>query len=96
MTDGLKIMSIGGSTYPYILVGWVEHTRGDEYIVRGARCIRRLGRGQSLAGLAAHGPYAGEGPTQLLAAATEELHRLLIRRAIPASEEAWAVECPRP
>jgi hypothetical protein len=28
--------------------------------------------------------------------APEEIHRLLVRRSIPASEEAWRGLCPRP
>jgi len=93
--DGLKIVSLPSGAYAYILVGWLRRIVGDEYELIGSRCIRRFGRNRSLAELAKHGPYED---TQLLEAAVEpeELHRLLIRRALPCNEKAWTKECPRP
>lgn len=89
-----------GGYYPYVLVGWVRRVAGDEYDVVGARCVRRFGESQALAGLAARGPLREreKQPTDLLepAALPERIHRLLVRRCLPCDEKAWAKDCPRP
>jgi hypothetical protein len=94
MRDGLTIISIPSGYYPYVLVGWVRRVTGDEYDVHGARVIKRFGRNNALATLAAKGPLTAE----LLPAAEipERVHRLLVTRAIPCAVAPWAKECPRP
>lgn len=95
MREGLKVISIGGGEYVYVLVAWMRQARGDEWEAHGARCIRRFGHGVALTTLAAEGPQEG---TELLAPAVEaeEIHRLHIRRALPCNEAAWANDCPKP
>lgn len=95
MKNGLRIVSIPGGYYPYVLVGWLRRLQGDDWEISGARVIRRFGARQSLAGLASKGPARD---TQLLEASAqpEDLHRLLINRSIRCDEAAWAKECPRP
>jgi hypothetical protein len=95
MTEGLRICVVPGAAYVYVLVGWLKHDRGDEWLLYGARVIRRFGAKQALASLAKRGPA---GDTELLEAADEPepFHRLLIRRCIACNEAAWIKHCPRP
>lgn len=95
MREGLKIVVTPGNYWALTQVGWLRRVDGDEYELVGARTLRRVGDMVPLAELAASGP----GKTiKLMPAAVEpeELHRLLIRRCIPASEDAWAKHCPKP
>jgi len=94
MRNGLKIFSLPGGYYPFVLVGWLRRVEGDEYEVLGGRVIRRFGQSQALSSLAQKGPAKD---TELLAASpTETVHRLLIGRCIPCEPSAWAKECPKP
>lgn len=101
MYNGLKIWSIGGGYYVYLLVGWARCVKGDEWQMHNARIIRQQGGEVSLATLADKGPQAAEGnngATELLDASVEpeEIHRLLIRRSLPCNEAAWKKHCPKP
>lgn len=98
MKDGLKILQLPGGYYGYSVtrVGWVRRLRGDDYELVGGRTMAREGQ-YSIDGItkaAAKGPkgYKLSVPDEM----PEELHRLLIRRAVPANEKAWADACPRP
>ncbi len=95
MRPGLKIVSLPGGYYPYVLVGWLRRVGGDEWEIVGARVVRRFGQNQALAGLAEKGPAKD---TELLVASKkpESLHRLLIGRSIPCEPDKWAKECPKP
>ena len=94
MRNGLKIFSLPGGYYPFVLVGWLRRVEGDEYEVLSGRVIRRFGQSQALSSLAQKGPAKD---TELLAASpTETVHRLLIGRCIPCEPSAWAKECPKP
>lgn len=93
LKPGVKIVVLGGGTYSYVLVGLLRQVDGDEWEIAGARCIRRFGSNAALADLAATGP---KGDTKLLEESKqpEEIHRLLVRRAIPCDEAAWAKHLP--
>jgi len=94
MQTGLRVLSIGGAAYRYLLVGWCKRREGDEWEVFNARCIRRQGTNWSEAELAEKGPIA---TTQLNAMSKiEEIHRLHVRRSIPCVESVWEKECPKP
>jgi hypothetical protein len=95
MRDGLKIVVTPGSYWALTQIGWLRRLDGDEYELVGARTLRRVGAQVPLAQLAAEGP--GDSiKVQPTAVEPEEIHRLLIRRSIPASESAWAKWCPKP
>lgn len=99
MRPGLKIITLPGAYYGYAVtrVGWLRRVSGDEFELVGACTIARTGQ-QRLEGinkLASDGPGKGyqvsaadEGP--------EEVHRLLVRRCVPANEKAWREHCPKP
>jgi len=94
MKNGLKIFSVPGGYYPFVLVGWLRRVEGDEYEVLGGRVVRRFGQSQALSSLAQKGPAKD---TELLAASpTETVHRLLIGRCIPCEPSEWVKECPKP
>lgn len=101
MSEGLYLVQISITYYRALtIVGWLRRVRGDEYeLAPGARIVTRApGEAASWTGLddlAASGP--GERYT-LHAAMTqpEPLHRLMIKRAKPCDESAWAQHCPRP
>lgn len=89
MTPGLKLLQLPGRYYSVTRVG------GDEYLLLGAVTVRRTSGTRYLDALAADGPkkdHAVSSPDKM----PEEIHRLLIRRCKPASEEAWREACPRP
>jgi hypothetical protein len=95
MRSGLKVIVTPGNYWALTQIGWLRRVDGDEYELVGARSLRRIGEQVPLATLAAKGP----GKTIQVQPASEqpeELHRLTIRRCIPANEAAWAKECPRP
>lgn len=98
MRNGLKIIQVPGG-YGYWAVtriGWLRRVSGDEWVLLpGARSIIRTQGARNLDSLASDGPKkdhtlsdASVGP--------EEVHRLIIRRALPADEKTWAKLCPRP
>ena len=102
MREGLNIIVSPGGYSPYVRIGWCRRVDGDEWIMIGARIIRRFGRNQQLVNLAAKGPVANKtvagDNTDLLDAATEAspIHRLHAIRCEPANEKAWAKACPKP
>ena len=95
LKNGLRIVSIPGGYYPYVLVGWLRRVAGDDWEMVSARVISRFGANQQLAVLAEKGPAKD---TKLLEASTqpEDFHRLLINRSIRCNPESWAAACPRP
>jgi hypothetical protein len=100
MRNGLKIIAFLPGRYGYGLtrVGWVRRISGDEFEILGGRTIwRKSGQFQmgGLNKLAADGlgkDYEATDPDAM----PEELHRLLVRRSLPANEEKRAKLCPRP
>jgi len=101
MREGLNIIVSPGGYSPYVRIAWCRRVEGDEWIMIGARIIRRFGRNQQLVNLAAKGPVVGKATsenTDLLDAATEAspIHRLHAIRCEPANEKAWARACPKP
>lgn len=95
MREGLKIVVTPGNYWALTQIGWLRRVDGDEFELVGARVLRRVGDRVPLATLAAKGP----GKTihvEEAAQTPEELHRLTIRRCIPADVEAWAKHCPKP
>jgi hypothetical protein len=69
---------------------------GDEYeTLPGSRTIVRTGNQRTLASLASDGPKTDHTLSDP-DGGTEEIHRLLIRRSLPANEKVWAKHCPRP
>jgi hypothetical protein len=95
MRAGLKIVVTPGNYWCLSQIGWLRRVEGDEWELVGARTLRRIGEQVPLAEIAAKGP----GKTIKLmpvAEQPEEIHRLLIRRSIPANEAAWAEHCPKP
>ena len=98
--DGLKVIQITGAYYGYAVtrVGWLRRVRGDEYeLLPGAVTVTRTGNvdQNGLDKLAAKGlgeRYSASDASEQ----PEEIHRLLIRRCIPANEKAWAEALPRP
>lgn len=97
MRDGLKIVQLpGGYGYSVTRVGWLRRVSGDDYELVNGRTMAREGA-YSIDGItkaAAKGPngYKLSVPDEM----PEELHRLLIRRAVPANAKAWAEACPMP
>jgi hypothetical protein len=97
MREGLKVIQITGRyVYAVTFVGWLRRIAGDEYILfPGARIVWIKGEARGLAHLAANGPGRDYGlldPTD----ATEEIHRLLVRRSVLANEQVWKRLCPKP
>ncbi len=90
--NGIGIVVQQGTSYPYVLVGWVSR-EGDEVRIDNARVLRRFGQDQFLAALASKGPAKD---TQMGPEASEDVHRLLVHRFIRADAEAWAKHCPKP
>jgi hypothetical protein len=98
MRDGLKIIVLPGSRYYNVVrIGWLRRVSGDEYELVNARTVVRTASYEAggLARLASHGiekryklSTADEG--------VEEIHRLVIRRSMPATEKSWAKDCPKP
>lgn len=95
MRDGLKLLVTPGSYWGLTQIGWLRHLEGDEYEFIGCRTLRRVGQQVPLAKLADEGPDRTI-ELQPAAAKPEEIHRLLIRRSLPANEEAWKKHCPKP
>jgi len=97
MRNGLKIIQVPGryAGWAVTRVGWLRRISGDEWEMIGARTIIRTGSPRPLDSLAADGPRKDHRLTDP-AVAPEEIHRLVIRRSLPASVEAWAKHCPRP
>jgi len=97
MRNGLKIIQVPGmyANLAVTRIGWLRRVSGDEWELTGARTIVRTGSSRTLDSLAAHGP---KGDHRLTASAEgpEEIHRLVIRRSLPADVKAWAPYCPRP
>lgn len=98
MEHGLcGVMIRGAYGYSLTLVGWCVRGHGDEWrMLPGHRAVFRTGA-VNLNGfdkICANGPqgYRLSDPAEL----RENLHRLLVMRAKPANEKAWAKECPRP
>lgn len=100
MREGLKVIQVTGAYYGYAVtrVGWLRRVDGDEYeLLPGAVTVMRTGQ-RNLAGIDS---LASEGPGKRYqcsepAKAPEEIHRLLVRRSVPANEKAWAAVCPKP
>ena len=101
MQDGIKVFQIPGTygSWSVTIVGWIRRVSGDEWeVLPGARTIRRTGS-YNLAGLDRLANEGNTGNGYALgdaAIGTESLHRLLIRRCLPANEKAWERDCPRP
>lgn len=98
MHDGLKIIQIpGGHGWPITRVGWMRRVVGDEWELIGARTIiRRSGSPpRPLDSLASLGPGDDHVLTPV-SEANEEIHRLVVRRSMPASLAVWGEHCPRP
>jgi len=97
MENGLKVVMLAGAYgYSVTRVGWLRRVSGDEWLLEaGARTVIRTGERRGLEHLAIEGPDSGY---HLLApgGAAEHIHRLLIRRALPANEAAWIEHCPKP
>lgn len=97
MRPGLKIVTLPGRYgYSVTRVGWLRRVSGDERELVNARTIIRT-QARAIGGLdklASSGPkgYTLSDKTE----GVEEIHRLLIRRSLPASETAWRKECPKP
>jgi hypothetical protein len=93
---GLKLVVTPGTSYwGMTQVGWLRRVEGDEWELVGARTLQRIGDLVPISTLADKGP----GKTIKLLPASkepEELHRLIIRRCIPATESAWIKHCPKP
>jgi hypothetical protein len=98
MSPGLKIFQVAGSYYGYGVtrVGWLRRVSGDEWeVLPGARTILRTGVPRPLDSLASDGPkkdHSLSDPSKGI----EEIHRLTIRRSMPADLKAWAKHCPTP
>jgi len=95
MRDGLKILKLPGYYGP-TRVGWVKRISGDEYVLLpGHRAVWRTSGSRLLEHIAADGPGKdhdmGE-PSKV----EDEINRLLVWRAIPADEKAWAKHVERP
>jgi hypothetical protein len=97
MRNGLKIIQVPGmyANLAVTRIGWLRRVSGDEWELIGASTIVRTGSPRSLDSLAAHGPKDDRRLTAS-AEAPEEIHRLVIRRSLPADVKAWAADCPRP
>ena len=95
MREGLKVLVVPGSYWSLTQIGWLRRIDGDEWELVDARVLRRVGGRVPLATLAAEGP--GETiHVEKAAELPEEIHRLTIRRCIPANEKAWMEYCPKP
>lgn len=97
VTNGLKVIQVPGRWgYSVTRVGWLRRVSGDEWeLLPGSRTIVRTGQLRTLDSLASQGP----GEDHRLSdpsGGTEEIHRLIIRRSLPADEAAWMAHCPRP
>jgi hypothetical protein len=100
MREGLKVIQTTGAYYGYAVtrVGWLRRVDGDEYeLLPGAVTIQRTGE-RNLAGLdlLASGGLGNRYAASEPAESSEEIHRLLVRRSLPANEAAWASVCPKP
>lgn len=101
MRAGLKLILIPGGYYgrSVTMVGWLRRagSGGDEWLVYGARTIRRTGsyRIGGFALLAKEGP-AGRYELSPESPEPEEVHRLLIRRALAVNVKKWTEHCPKP
>jgi hypothetical protein len=98
MKDGLKIIQLPGRYgYSVTLVGWLRRINGDEYELLNACTVARNGNYKldGLQKLASDGPKKSYDVTSA-ASMPEEVHRLLIRRSLPANEAAWREHCPKP
>jgi hypothetical protein len=98
MRNGLKVFQVPGRYgYSVTLVGWVRRISGDEFEALNACTVARTGnyRMDGLQKLASDGPKKAYDVTEP-AKMPEELHRLLLRRVLPANVEAWKAHCPRP
>ena len=96
MHKGLFIVSLpSGGTWPYTEIGYLRRLEGDEWEMHGARIIKRYGKNQALADLAANGPASD---TILLPASRKPLpvHRLHMGRPEVCDEKAWAAHVPKP
>lgn len=96
MCEGLKLLQVPGRYgYAVTIVGRLRRVAGDEYVIEpGARTVVRTSGARTLAELAADGPGRDHRllpPTKV----EEEIHRLTVRRALVASEEAWGKEVER-
>jgi hypothetical protein len=101
MSPGLKIVQIAITYYRAItFVGWLKRVSGDEYVLVSPRIItRKSGQEWSWNGmreLAANGPGKKYQLSDKDDADPEELHRLMIKRSIPADEKVWEKHCPKP
>lgn len=96
MREGLAIVvTPGGRWWPLVQVGWLKHEAGDEWVLVGARTLRRSTGRRTLSEVAKDGllrDYVARPPSE----EPEPLHRLLIRRVVYCRVESWATDCPRP
>jgi hypothetical protein len=97
MRNGLKIIQVPGRYgWSVTRICWMRRISGDEYeTLPGSRTIVRTGNQRTLASLASDGPKTDHTLSDP-DGGTEEIHRLLIRRSLPANEKVWAKHCPRP
>lgn len=97
MSPGLKIIQVPGRYgYSVTRVGWLRRVAGDEWeLLPGARTIIRSGGIRTLSELAEDGPKKDH-TLSTPAAGLEEIHRLVIRRSLPANTKAWGDHCPKP
>jgi len=97
MRNGLKIIQLPGRYgYSVTRVGWLRRVAGDEWeLLPGSRRIIRKGGNRNIDSLASDGPERDHALTPA-SKGPEEVHRLVIRRALPANEAAWSEHCPRP
>lgn len=97
MRNGLKIIQVPGRYgYSVTKIGWLRRVSGDEWeIMPGARTLVHTSGPRTLDSLASEGP-GRDHQMSAPAAGPEEVHRLVIRRSLPASVDAWSKHCPRP
>ena len=97
MHDGLKLIQLPGRYgYSVTRVGWMRRVGGDEWeLLPGAVSIGRTSGQRTIDQVAIDGPGKDH---QLWppSKGVEEIHRLVIRRSMPADEKAWAKHCPKP
>jgi hypothetical protein len=99
MRNGLKVFQLPGRYgYSVTLVGWFRRVAGDEYEAHNVCTIARTGSYalDGLQKLASAGPGKRGYDVTKAADMPEEIHRLLLRRVLPANEAAWREHSPKP
>lgn len=97
MRDGLKVLQLPGRYgYSVTKVGWIRRAGGDEWeLLPGSVSVFRTQGRATLDQLASRGLGDDHGATEP-AKLGEDLHRLVIRRSLPADEKAWLKLVPKP